>query len=89
MPATTESLIRKTPNVMGGEACIRRTRIAVWMMVNKRFRLGMTEAEILEGYPEQLTAEDLAASWDYYATHTQEIDDAIRRNEELEPDEMS
>jgi hypothetical protein len=32
--------ISKTPGVMGGEACIRESRIPVWLMVSYR-RMGM------------------------------------------------
>lgn len=82
MPATSEALIQKTPNVMGGEACIRRTRIAVWGLVSMK-RLGFTDQQLVhEDYPGQLTQEDLDAAWAYYATHPVEIDEAIRRNEE-------
>ena len=33
------SWIQKTPGVIGGDACIRNTRIAVWMLVEAK-RLG-------------------------------------------------
>ena len=80
MPATTEAMIQKTPNVMGGEACIRRTRITVWILVGYR-KLGASDAELLESYP-TLTHDDLEAAWTYYREHPAEIDEAIRRNEE-------
>ena len=35
------SWIQKTPDVIGGDACIRNTRIAVWMLVDAR-NLGMS-----------------------------------------------
>ena len=82
MPATTESLIRKTPGVMGGEACIRRTRIAVWNLVAMK-RLGFSDEHILyQDFPGQLTQEDLDAAWAYYQAHPEEIEDVIRRNDE-------
>ena len=34
--ANTWEGIRKTPNVMGGEACIRETRIPIWLLVSYR-----------------------------------------------------
>jgi uncharacterized protein (DUF433 family) len=49
--------IESTPNVCGGEPCIVRTRIPVWVLVQVR-NLGMSEANILESYP-TLRAEDL------------------------------
>ncbi len=79
-PTTSEALIQKTPGVMGGEACIRRTRISVWILVGYK-KLGMSDAQLLEAYP-GLTQEDLAAAWAYYRDHTAEIEEAIRVNEE-------
>lgn len=78
-----EPLIQKTPDVIGGDACIRRTRIAVWMLVEAK-RLGFTDEELLIRYDPPLTPQDLAAAWDYYATHKGEIDEAIRLNNEDE-----
>lgn len=71
--------IEITPDVMGGAACIRNTRIAVWMLEQYR-RLGMTDAEILRNYP-TLTAEDLANAWNYVRSHRAEIDTQIADNE--------
>jgi uncharacterized protein (DUF433 family) len=76
-----EPLIRKTPGVMGGEACIRRTRIAVWMLV-EAWRLGFSDDELLDHYVVPLTREDLAAAREYYATHRAEIEEVIRRQHE-------
>jgi len=67
---------------MGGEACIRRTRIAVWGLVEAR-RLGITDAQLLVDYP-TLTQEDLDAAWTYYAANPEEIESAIRDNNEAE-----
>jgi uncharacterized protein (DUF433 family) len=75
-----EALIRKTPMVCGGDACIRNSRIMVWLLVAFK-RGGMTDEQLLYGYP-GLTAEDLAAAWEHYKLHPQEIDAAIRANEE-------
>ena len=77
-----EAVIRKTPGVCGGDACIRRSRIMVWLLVAFR-RDGTTDAEILANYP-TLTPEDLAAAWEYDRLHPMEIEDAIRANEEDE-----
>jgi uncharacterized protein (DUF433 family) len=71
--------IEKTPGVMGGEACIRQTRIPVWLLVSLR-RQGATEAYLLEDYP-QLTAADLANAWLYSSVNVEEIDAAIQRQE--------
>jgi len=74
--------ISKDPNRCGGDACIRNSRIPVWVLVNYR-RLGGADADLLRDYP-SLTAADLAAAWAYYAANAQEIDRAIRENEEGE-----
>ena len=79
---TAEHLIQKTPGVIGGDSCIRRTRIAVWMLVNAR-RLGITDEQLLRDYP-GLTQDDLNAAWVYYAAHPEEIETAIRENDEAE-----
>lgn len=71
--------IEKTPGVVGGAACILRTRISVWVLENYR-RLGWTEAKILASYP-TLRAADLVHAWAYVDAHGDEIDEAIRRNE--------
>lgn len=72
--------IEKTPGVVGGNACIVRTRIPVWALENFR-RLGWSEAQILENYP-TLRAVDLVNAWAYAEAHQGEIDRAIRENEE-------
>ena len=80
MPLTTEALIQKTPNVVGGDACIRRTRIAVWMVVGYR-KLGLTDDQLLEAYP-GLNRADLQVAWEYYAANRDEIETALRENDE-------
>ncbi len=71
--------IQNTQNVMGGAACIRETRIPVWLL-HQAHRQGVSEAEILNNYP-QLTASDLANAWDYVKSHKVEIENAISRND--------
>lgn len=83
VPAAIESplsWISKTPGVCGGDACIRKTRITVWGLVEWR-RLGLSDDQILAQI-EGLTPDDLASAWDYAATHPEEIERAIRENEE-------
>ena len=65
--------------VCGGEPCIVRTRISVWVLEQAR-RLGTCEADILRCYP-TLRAEDLANAWAYVRAHRDEIDQQIRENE--------
>jgi uncharacterized protein (DUF433 family) len=74
-----EPLIQKTPGVCGGAACIRGTRIMVWLLVDLN-RKGASEREILEGYP-SLTKDDLAAALEYGRLHPEEISQAIRDQE--------
>ena len=71
--------IDSVPGVCGGEPCIVRTRIPVWVLVQAR-QLGMSEAEMLRAYP-TLRAEDLANAWAYYRAHRDEIEQQIRDNE--------
>ncbi len=55
--------VEKTPGVVGGDACIAKTRIPVWGLVNAR-RLGISESELLYDYP-SLCAADLVNAWAY------------------------
>ncbi len=71
--------IESMPGVCGGEPCIVRTRIPVWLLVQAR-RLGATEADLLRAYP-TLRAEDLANAWAYYRAHREEIEEQIRWHE--------
>jgi uncharacterized protein (DUF433 family) len=72
--------IDRDPAICGGEPCIIRTRIPVWVLVQSR-RLGMSEAEILRSYP-TLRAQDLVNAWAYEELHQEEIDRQIIENEE-------
>lgn len=71
--------IESRPDVCGGEPCIVRTRIPVWLLVQAR-RLGTGEADLLRAYP-TLRAEDLANAWAYHRAHPEEIERQIRENE--------
>ncbi|CBN57261.1 MULTISPECIES: DUF433 domain-containing protein [Kamptonema] len=72
--------IKKTPGVCGGDACIGNTRIPVWVLVGYR-RLGCSDAELLKCYP-HLAAADLVNAWAYADAYPEEIETAIRENEE-------
>jgi uncharacterized protein (DUF433 family) len=76
------SYVSRRPNIQGGDACIRDTRIPVWVIVNYR-RLGGSDGAILNSYP-SLTTADLQVAFEYAAANPQEIDQAIRENEEGE-----
>lgn len=71
--------IESDPAVSGGEPCIVRTRIPVWLLVQAR-KLGTSEAELLRAYP-TLRAEDLTNAWAYYRVHKNEIEQQIQDNE--------
>jgi len=81
MPAAA-SWIDKKPDRCGGDACVRDTRVPVWVLVNYR-RLGGSDTEILRAYP-TLTLADLMAAWEYADRHSSEIDTAITENEDGE-----
>src|SRR5438034_4750062 len=65
--------IESTPGVCGGEPCIVRTRIPVWLLEQAR-RLGTGEADLLRSYP-TLRAEDLVNAWAYVRAHRGEIEE--------------
>ncbi len=71
--------IESSPGVCGGEPCIVRTRIPVWVLEQAR-QLGTTEADLLHCYP-TLRAEDLANAWAYVRSHREEIEQQIQENE--------
>lgn len=74
------SWIEKSPGVRGGDACIRKTRHGVAGLVQWR-RLGLTDAQILDRHPD-LTQVDLETAWDYYDRNREEVDQAIRADED-------
>lgn len=67
------------PDVCGGEPCIVRTRIPVWLLEQAR-RLGVSEQALLAAYPHP-RAEDLVNAWAYARSHSAEIESQIRENE--------
>lgn len=71
--------IDSRPEVCGGEACIVRTRIPVWVLEQAR-RLGTSEQELLAAYP-GLRAEDLVNAWAYARGHGAEMEEQIQENE--------
>ncbi|MCC6539703.1 MAG: DUF433 domain-containing protein [Bryobacterales bacterium] len=71
--------IDSRPDVCGGEPCIVRTRIPVWLL-EQAHRLGTNEQELLQAYP-TLRAEDLVKAWAFARSHASEIDEQIRANE--------
>lgn len=72
--------IESRAGVCGGEPCIVRTRIPVWVLEQAR-RLGTSEAELLRMYP-TLRAEDVVHAWAYVRAHRAEIEQQIHDNED-------
>ena len=71
--------VESRPEVCGGEACVVRTRIPVWLLAQAR-RLGTSDIDVLRSFP-TLRVEDLANAWAYARSHAEEIDQQIRDNE--------
>lgn len=71
--------IERVHGVCGGEACLLRTRIPVWVLVHAR-NLGTDDSDLLSAYP-SLRAEDLDNAWAYYDGHREEIDRLVEENE--------
>ena len=71
--------VESRPDVCGGEPCLVRTRIPVWVLEQMR-RLGASEDQLLRSYP-TLRADDLATAWAYMRSHRLEIEEQINANE--------
>ena len=78
---TERSSIRKTQDICGGDACIAATRIPVWSLVVAR-RLGAADVDLLDYFVTPLSPADVEAAFAYYEHHPEEIERAIRQNEE-------
>jgi uncharacterized protein (DUF433 family) len=76
----TASWVQKTDGVCGGEACIRNTRHTVSGLVQWR-KLGLSDGQILQQHPD-LTQPDLDVARAYYSEHQEEIDQAMRADED-------
>ncbi|MFB8795300.1 MAG: DUF433 domain-containing protein [Microcoleus sp.] len=74
--------ITKTPGVMGGDACIDKTRIPIWLLASYR-NDGVTDAFILDCYP-HLSAADLVNVWAYTEACPDENEEAIRQQDEAD-----
>ena len=80
-PIEVAPRIFRTPGVCGGDACIRHTRIPVWLLEEGR-RNNVSESQLLESHPE-LDTQDLSAAWDYVRKNHAEIDRLIAENTEF------
>ena len=72
--------IEKTPGVCGGSACIIRTRIPVWSII-EYMQMGVGKEKLLQNFP-TLRAQDLANAWAYYDANKEEVDHEIMQNNE-------
>ncbi len=77
----TASWVTTTPDVCGGEPCIRDTRHTVAGLIEWK-HLGLSDARILEHHPD-LTLADLHAAWEYYEQHRQQIDAILADDAEV------
>jgi len=72
--------ITRTPGVCGGDPCIERTRIPVWILHSARLQ-GAPDEELLERYP-GVTQRDLDNAWAYIDSHLDEVEHMRRENED-------
>jgi uncharacterized protein (DUF433 family) len=79
MNAAETPMVQKTPGVCGGQACVRNTRIPVWMLV-LNCKAGEADASVLRNYP-SLTQANLDAAWEYYQHYPVEIEQSIWLND--------
>lgn len=77
--ALIANLIRKTPGVAGGVACVRNTRIAVWTLISLANQ-GADDAELALDFP-GLTSFDFWTAKIYYQMNRVEIDALIAEND--------
>jgi uncharacterized protein (DUF433 family) len=70
--------VEKTRGVCGGRACIVRTRIPVWSIIQWQ-RKGLSQMKILKNFPTLVKSDILAANL-YYNHFTAEIDHDIAEN---------
>lgn len=73
--------IECTPGVCGGDPCVARARIPVWVLV-RAHQLGASDDEILEDYP-TLSRQDIDSAWHYYKQHRADIDQQMADNDPL------
>lgn len=76
-----QSWIEHAPEVCGGDARIRSTRHTVHGLIEWK-RMGLSDERILEHHPD-LTLDDLKVAWWYYENHKDEIEQALREEEEV------
>jgi uncharacterized protein (DUF433 family) len=78
---TEHSWIQKSPDVCGGNACIRNTRVPVWSLVVAR-RHGVDDGGMLNHFVTPLSSADVDVAFAYYNQHAEEIEQEIGLNQE-------
>lgn len=78
----TYPYIVSNPHIAGGEPIIENTRITVRCIAGY-YQMGMDVDEILQQLP-HLTASQAHSALAYYFDHQTEIDQAIRRNADID-----
>src|SRR5262245_17866659 len=74
--------ITKTPGVCGGKACVAGTRVRVMDILIWHEHLGWSADEIVSQIP-AVTLSDVHAALAYYFDNREEIEEDIRRNDEI------
>src|SRR5215813_10216554 len=74
--------ITKTPGVCGGKACVAGTRVRVMDIVIWHEHLDWSADEIVTQIP-TITLSDVHAALAYYFDNREEIEEDIRRNDEI------
>jgi uncharacterized protein (DUF433 family) len=74
--------ITETPGVCGGKACVAGTRVRVMDIVVWHEHLGWDVDEIVSQIP-GITLSDVHAALAYYFDNREEIEEDIRRNDEI------
>lgn len=72
--------IEKNAGVCGGSACVIRTRIPVWSIVEYK-NMGVSDEKLLINFP-SLRKQDLSNALAYYYANKNEIDQEIAENNE-------
>jgi uncharacterized protein (DUF433 family) len=81
-PAARNGHIEITPGVFGGKPRLAGTRIRVQDIVIWHERMGLSADEIASKHP-QATLSAIYAALSYYHDHRTEIDEQMRRGDEL------
>jgi uncharacterized protein (DUF433 family) len=79
-PNSDLSRIESTPGVCGGDACIKGTRLTVWMLYSS-LESGTPSSKLVELFP-ALSPADLDAVLAYAEAHPDEVARQVAENQE-------